>query len=51
VRPKDASAAKGVSRPVIVGKVMPSELGAIENEAGHKVMGVRCMVGWAWGLL
>jgi hypothetical protein len=51
VRPKDAGAAEGVSGPVIIRKVMPSELGAIEKEAGHKVMGVGHVVGQTWGLL
>ena len=43
MRPRDAGAAEGASGLVMIGKVIPKELGAAENEAGHEglALGVR----------
>jgi hypothetical protein len=49
VRPRDVGADEGASGLVIMGKVMPSELGPTENKARHEVLGVGHLVGHVQG--
>jgi hypothetical protein len=48
VIPNEAGAAEGAVGLVMIGYVMPSELGTVENEAGHEAARVGCLMGHVW---